>query len=131
MAGYSFLGPEERITGHETNRIPREASRKSGDLKRPVLRMLEQESRGKKTTPQKKSGARYPAGDMDILKTLAEMRQERARIEEAIVVLERLVLGQEKRRGRPPAWMAAASAPKPRGRPTGSTNKPKAKMPDR
>jgi hypothetical protein len=62
---------------------------------------------------------------MDILKMLAELRQERAQVEEAILVLQRLSLGQGKRRGRPPAWMAAVSAPKRRGRPPGSKNKPK------
>ena len=62
---------------------------------------------------------------MDVLKMLAEMRQERAQIEEAIMVLQRLSLGQGKRRGRPPAWMAAAAVPKRRGRPPGSKNKPK------
>jgi len=64
---------------------------------------------------------------MDILKMLAGLRQERARVEEAIIVLQRLSLGQGKRRGRPPAWMAVAKAdaPKRRGRPLGSKNKPK------
>jgi hypothetical protein len=63
---------------------------------------------------------------MDILKMLAELRQERAQIEEAMVVLQRLSLGQGKRRGRPPAWMtAAANVPKRRGRPPGSKNKSK------
>ncbi|HEV2199985.1 MAG TPA: hypothetical protein VGR73_09190 [Bryobacteraceae bacterium] len=64
---------------------------------------------------------------MDILKMLAGLRLERARVEEAIIVLQRLSLGQGKRRGRPPAWMAAtkADAPKRRGRPPGSKNKPK------
>jgi hypothetical protein len=54
---------------------------------------------------------------MDVLKMLAELRQERAQIGEAIIVLERLALGHGKRRGRPPAWMTALSAPKRRGRP--------------
>ena len=44
---------------------------------------------------------------MDIMKMLAELRQEREAIEEAIITLERLARGQGKRRGRPPAWMAA------------------------
>ncbi|MGD1095755.1 MAG: hypothetical protein ABSB35_27645 [Bryobacteraceae bacterium] len=62
---------------------------------------------------------------MDMLKMLAEMRQERAQIEEAILVLERLASGQGRRRGRPPAWLtAAANAPKRRGRPPGSKSKP-------
>jgi hypothetical protein len=69
---------------------------------------------------------RYASG-MDVLKMLAELRQDRARIEEAIIVLERLELGHGKRRGRPPAWMKAASVRKRRGRPPGSKNKPKDK----
>jgi hypothetical protein len=59
---------------------------------------------------------------MDVLKMLADLRQEREQIEEAIVTLERLARGQGKRRGRPPAWMAAL---KRRGRPPGSKNRPK------
>jgi hypothetical protein len=62
---------------------------------------------------------------MEILKMLADLRHERAQIEEAIIAIERLALGSGKRRGRPPAWMAAASAPKRRGRPPGGKNKPK------
>ena len=62
---------------------------------------------------------------MDVLKMLAELRQERAQVEEAIVALERLALGHGKRRGRPPVWVTAATAPKRRGRPPGSKNKPK------
>lgn len=44
---------------------------------------------------------------MDVMKMLADLRQEREAIEEAILTLERLARGQGKRRGRPPAWMAA------------------------
>jgi hypothetical protein len=62
---------------------------------------------------------------MDVLKMLAELKQERAQVEEAIAALKRLALGQGKRRGRPPAWMTAASAPTRRGRPPGSKNQPK------
>ena len=57
---------------------------------------------------------------MDVTKMLAELRQEREAIEEAILTLERLAQGRGKRRGRPPAWMAAI---KKRGRPPGSKNK--------
>ena len=53
---------------------------------------------------------------------LADLRQEREQVEEAIVTLERLSRGRGKRRGRPPAWMSAL---KRRGRPPGSKNKPK------
>jgi hypothetical protein len=59
---------------------------------------------------------------MDVSKILAELREERQQIEEAIVSLERLAQGRGRRRGRPPAWMAEAT-PKRRGRPPGSKNK--------
>jgi hypothetical protein len=65
---------------------------------------------------------------MDITTMLTELRNERAQIEEAIISLERLATGRGKRRGRPPAWMAAAKearAPKRRGRPPGTRNVPK------
>ena len=64
---------------------------------------------------------------MDISKILADLRQEHEQLGEAILSLERLALGGAKRRGRPPAWMAAArntEAPKRRGRPPGSKNAP-------
>jgi len=56
---------------------------------------------------------------MDILKVLVELQQQRDQIEEAILSLERLALGNGKRRGRPPAWIVAArkTAPTRRGRP--------------
>ena len=55
---------------------------------------------------------------MDITKILEELRQEHAQLEEAILSLERLAAGG-KRRGRPPAWLAAAQQrePKAPGRP--------------
>ena len=59
---------------------------------------------------------------MDVTKILAELREERLQIEEAIMSLERLARGRGKRRGRPPAWLAEV-APKRRGRPPGSKNK--------
>jgi hypothetical protein len=65
-----------------------------------------------------KSGGTY----MDLLKMLADLRQEREQIEEAILTLERLARGRGRRRGRPPAWMNTI---KRRGRPPGSKNKPK------
>jgi hypothetical protein len=46
---------------------------------------------------------------MDVAKILAELREEREQLEEAIVSLERLAQGRGKRRGRPPAWMSAAT----------------------
>ncbi len=45
---------------------------------------------------------------MDVAKMLAELRQEREQIEEAILTLERLAQGQGKRRGRPPSWLTEA-----------------------
>ena len=57
---------------------------------------------------------------MDVTKILADLRQERDQLEEAILSLERLARGRGKRRGRPPAWMTVA---KKRGRPPGSKNK--------
>jgi len=59
---------------------------------------------------------------MDVSKVLAELRQEREQIEEAILSLERLVAGHGRRRGRPPAWMSTVPN-KRRGRPPGSKNK--------
>jgi hypothetical protein len=60
---------------------------------------------------------------MDVTKILADLRQEKEQLEEAILSLERLAAGRGRRRGRPPAWMSEA---KKRGRPPGSKNKPKA-----
>lgn len=49
---------------------------------------------------------------------LAELRQEREALEEAIMILERLARGRGKRRGRPPAWMSNMNkAVKKAGRP--------------
>ncbi len=58
---------------------------------------------------------------MDVSKILADLRQEREQLEEAILSLERLASGRGRRRGRPPSWMTEA---KKRGRPVGSKNKP-------
>jgi hypothetical protein len=65
---------------------------------------------------------------MDVTKILAELRQEREQIEQAILSLEMLARGRGRKRGRPPAWMSQmgmppATAPKRRGRPPGSKNK--------
>ena len=59
---------------------------------------------------------------MDVIKMLAELRQEREQLEEAILTLERLARGRGRRRGRPPAWMTEL---KRRGRSPGSKNKTK------
>jgi len=55
---------------------------------------------------------------MDISMILVNLRQERERLENAILSLERLVLG----RGSPLASLSA-TPPKKRGRPVGSKNK--------
>lgn len=63
---------------------------------------------------------------MDVSKILAELKAERAQIEEAILSLERLARGRGRGPGRPPNWMAEATethTPKRRGRPPGSKNK--------
>ena len=52
----------------------------------------------------------------------AELREQREKLNEAIIVMECISLGHGKRRGRPPAWMAALER---RGRPPGSKNKEK------
>ena len=57
---------------------------------------------------------------MDITKMLAELREERERIEQAILVLEQIASGRSRGRGRPPKWMAQL---KRRGRPPGSKNR--------
>jgi hypothetical protein len=59
---------------------------------------------------------------MDLVKMIAELRAERERVEQAILLLERMAAGSVRRRGRPPAWMSEV---KRRGRPKGSKNKPK------
>jgi hypothetical protein len=59
---------------------------------------------------------------MDVTKILAELKSERAQIEEAILSLERLAQGRGRRRGRPPAWISEMTE-KRRGRPPGSKNK--------
>jgi len=69
-----------------------------------------------------KSRASHRELSMDVSKILADLRQEREQLEEAILSLERLASGRGKRRGRPPLWMSEA---KKRGRPPGSKNKPK------
>ena len=60
---------------------------------------------------------------MDVTKILAELKEERQQIEEAIISLERLARGRGRRRGRPPAWMSPEVPIKRRGRPPGSKNK--------
>jgi len=53
---------------------------------------------------------------------IAELRAERERVEQAIIMLERIAAGSGPRRGRPPAWMTRL---KPGGRPKRGKNKTK------
>ena len=59
---------------------------------------------------------------MDLAKILAELRQQREQITEAILGLERLARSREPEVGRPPAWMTKITA-KRRRRRRGSKNK--------
>ena len=59
---------------------------------------------------------------MDLTKVLAELHQEREHIDEAIQAFS-LLAANSKRRGRPPAWLAAVK-PKHRGRPFKSAAAP-------
>ena len=55
---------------------------------------------------------------MDIVSMLAELRAERERLMEAILVLERIASGGQRRRGRPPKWMATAAPTREDGQAT-------------
>ena len=65
---------------------------------------------------------------MDINKAVDELRQERERIEEAIMSLERLATGRRRGPGRPQAWMVGITA-KGRRRLARSKSKPSVKAP--
>ena len=45
---------------------------------------------------------------MDVIKIIAELRKERAALDEALIHLEEFARTQGRRRGRPPAFLAAA-----------------------
>jgi hypothetical protein len=64
---------------------------------------------------------------MDVNRIVADLRSELEQLNEAIMALERIAYGQKRRRGRPPAWLKAATdgdnpTPKRRGRPPGKKN---------
>jgi hypothetical protein len=59
---------------------------------------------------------------MDVKIILAQLRQEREQVIEAILSLERLASGRRRGPGRPPAWISEITQ-KRRGRPRGSKNK--------
>ena len=48
-------------------------------------------------------------GTMNILKIIAELREERACLDEVLIGLEKLSLKRTPRRGRPPAWSRVTS----------------------
>jgi hypothetical protein len=52
---------------------------------------------------------------MDVSRMLADLKDEREQIEEAILTLERLAQGRGKRRGRPPIWLIEARKRNPEG----------------
>jgi hypothetical protein len=67
---------------------------------------------------------------MDITKILEELRQERDQLDEAILSLERLAAGG-RRRGRPPAWIAAVKQQSTGNHPAaGKSKKPRRKGPN-
>jgi hypothetical protein len=51
---------------------------------------------------------------MNIPKVIADLRQYKAQLEQAIAALDRLARKRGGRRGRPPKWMAQASQPRTR-----------------
>jgi hypothetical protein len=46
---------------------------------------------------------------MELTKVIAELRAERAAIDAALAALDRIARGSVRRRGRPPAWLAATT----------------------
>lgn len=62
---------------------------------------------------------------MDVIKILAQLRQEREQIDEALLSLERLARSRGRTRGQPPAWMPEVTT-KRRGRPLGSKSNARA-----
>lgn len=47
---------------------------------------------------------------MNLIKMIAELREQKQALEETMLILERLARGQGKRRGRPPAFLSNAGA---------------------
>jgi len=72
--------------------------------------------------PDRVSEIRVDLFGMNIDQMLVELREEREQVDQAILVLERIVAGQARRRGRAPKWMTQV---KRRGRPPGSKKKQK------
>jgi hypothetical protein len=82
-------------------------------------------SKGQSATQYTGHSAEVCSYQVDPLKLLGEMRQERERVIQVIAVLERLAFSRgQGRRGRPPASVTR-QAVKRRGRPPGRKGKPK------
>ena len=47
---------------------------------------------------------------MNLIKMIAELREQKQALEETMLILERIARGQGKRRGRPPAFLSHAGA---------------------
>jgi hypothetical protein len=78
----------------------------------PILDLLE-------FAPPADAG-RKEEGPMNLANTLAELREQRLRLDRLILAAEDYARSGGPRRGRPPKWMQAT---KRRGRPPGSKNK--------
>lgn len=62
------------------------------------------------TTKRKQFRRSYNHYVMELTKVIAELRAERAAIDEALAALDRIARATPaKRRGRPPAWLAATT----------------------
>ena len=48
---------------------------------------------------------------MNVTQIVAQLRQEREALTEAIAVLERIASSRQRGRGRPPAWLTIAASP--------------------
>jgi hypothetical protein len=86
-----------------------------------TLYQLRGESCGQKPNwliPRSRQEAR-----MEIQRIIAELREERARLDEAISALEKVALTQKPRRGRPPAWTKGSGLDEPEGTKTTRNSK--------
>ncbi len=51
---------------------------------------------------------------MNLIKMIAELREQKRALEETMMILERLARSQGKRRGRPPRFLSDAGTPRKR-----------------
>jgi hypothetical protein len=57
---------------------------------------------------------------MDLEAILKQLREERDKLDQSIMAIQRLAAGRHRGRGRPPKWLAKAKTePKQRGQPRG------------